>query len=203
FDRWSDLDLAMEVRDPATVAARWTGELGAVHYWDFVVGADSFIRVFLLPDGLEIDLGFYPEGKLVQRGPWRPVFGELKESREWESIPTDPRLTIGMAWHHLLHVRNCIARGRLWQAEQWIALSRGHVITLACVRFGLPGAYAKGAHELPAEATDGLDATLVRSLDGDELRRALTATVAVFIRELRHHDADLADRLHPILTDRP
>jgi hypothetical protein len=71
------------------------------------------------------------------------------------------------------------------------------------MRFGLPGAYAKGAHELPAEATEGLEATLVRSLDVAELRRALIATVEAYVRELRHHDPDLADRLYPILSDRP
>jgi predicted nucleotidyltransferase len=203
-DRWSDLDLAVTVRAPvADVAERWTAELGAVHYWDFVVGDGAFIRVFLMSDGLEIDLGFYAEGVLVQRGPWRPLFGEFVESEAWKSAPTDPRLNIGMAWHHLLHVRNCVERGRLWQAEQWVALSRGHIITLACMRFGLPGAYAKGAHELPAEATEGLEATLVRSLDVAELRRALIATVEAYVRELRHHDPDLADRLYPILSDRP
>lgn len=198
-DRWSDLDLALTVREPAAVAERWTAELEPVHYWDLAMDAESFIRVLLLEDGLEIDLGFYPEGELVQRGPWRPVFGDFEESSGWESASLDVRLTIGLAWHHVLHVRACIERGRFWQAEHWIGQTRALIIALACLRFELPTAYAKGAHLLPAEATDALPATLVCSLDEPELRRALSAAVAAFDRELRHHDAALANRLRPII----
>lgn len=199
-DRWSDLDLAMTVRDPAAVAARWTAELDPVHHWDLAVGAESFIRVFLLADGLEIDLGFYPEGRLVKRGVWQPVFGRFEESGDWRPAALDIRLTIGLLWHHLLHVRVCIERGRLWQAEHWIGQARTHILELACSRFDLPRDHAKGADRLPPEATDALGPTLVRSLDEVELRKALAATVAAFGRELRHHDPGLADRLVPILT---
>jgi hypothetical protein len=199
-DRWSDLDLAMTVRDPAAAAARWTAALQPVHYWDLAVGAESFIRVLLLADGLEIDLGFYPEGQLVQRGVWQPVFGEFEESGTWQPAPLDVRLTIGLLWHHLLHVRVCIERGRLWQAEHWIGQARGHILELACSRFDLPWAHAKGADRLPSEATEALAPTLVRSIDEPELRRALAATVEAFDRELRHHDRALADRLKPILA---
>ena len=198
-DRWSDLDLALTVRDPAAVAERWTAELNPVHYWDLAMGAESFIRVLLLDDGLEIDLGFYPEGGLVQRGPWRPLFGDFEDSAAWKPASLDVRLTVGLAWHHVLHVRACIGRGRFWQAEHWIGQTRALVIALACVRYELPTAYAKGAHLLPSEATDALAATLVRSLDEAELRRALSAAVEALDRELRHHDAGLADRLRPIL----
>jgi hypothetical protein len=205
-DRWSDLDLALTLRGDATAAAaadRWTGGLaadfGVLHYWDFTIGADSFIRVFLLGNEVEVDLGFYPEGRLVQRGPWRPVFGDFAES-EPPPATHDARLTIGMAWHHILHTGVCIERGRPWQAEHWIGQTRGHILALACLRFGVPGDHAKGAHLLPSEQTDKLSATLVRSLDVPELRRALTATVEAFDRELVHHDAALADRLRPVLS---
>ncbi|NUP53578.1 MAG: hypothetical protein HOW97_40595 [Catenulispora sp.] len=204
-DRWSDLDMGMTVRDPAAVAERWTAALDPVHHWDLATGGGAFIRVFLLADGLEIDLGFFPEGGLVQRGAWRPVFGDFEESTAWkDSAPADPRLTIGMAWHHLLHVRVCIERGRLWQAEYWIGQTRAHLIALVCLRFGLPTHYAKGAHLLPSDASDALALvlapTLVRSVDEAELRRALSATIDAFDAELRHHDPGLADRLKPILN---
>jgi hypothetical protein len=39
-----------------------------------------------------------------------------------------------------LHARICIERGRWWQAEHWISAMRDHVITLACLRLGYPGA---------------------------------------------------------------
>jgi len=71
-------------------------------------------------------------------------------------------------------------------------------MALACLRLGFPTAYAKGAHLLPADVTDPLVPTLVRSLDADELRRALVASAEAFAREVRQHDAVLAERLRPL-----
>lgn len=213
-DRWSDLDVAFTVAGSTSaeiVAERWTAaltaEFGVVHHWDLPVGDDAFIRVLLLADGLELDLGFYPEGRLVRRGPtWRPLFGDFDDDADdaWTPAATGAAAvshTIGLAWHHILHARTCIARDRRWQAEHWIAQARAHTIELACMRLGHPTAYAKGAHLLPAEVTDPLVPTLVRSLDAAELRRALAATAEAFDREVRRHDSALAGRLRPLLSD--
>ena len=209
-DRWSDLDVGFVVAGSASVVAvaeRWTAALaagpGVVDHWDLVVGDFALIRVFLLPDGLELDLNFYPEGRLVRRGPaWRPIFGDFEDGG-WTPGTADPadRAAVGRTWHHILHARTCIERGRAWQAEHWISLARTHIIEVACARFGYPTAYAKGAHLLPDEVTEALGPTLVRSLDAAELRRALAATVEAFDAELRHHDPALADRLRPVLTE--
>jgi hypothetical protein len=159
----------------------------------------AVIRVFLLADGQELDLNFYPEGALVRLGPaWRPLFGDFADGKPAVNEAAH-RQEIGLTWHHLLHADTCIRRGRTWQAEHWISQARTHVIALACLRLGFPTAYAKGAHLLPADVTASLGPTLVRSLDPGELRRARTATAEAFERELRYHDPDLADRLLPVL----
>lgn len=231
-DRWSDLDVAFTVGGSASVAEvveRWTAALaaehGVVHHWDLPVPDMAVIRVFLLADGQELDLNFFPEGTLVRLGPaWRPLFGDFADDQDSDGDSDEERnednednkarpdgrpganeaahvRTIGLIWHHLLHADTCVRRGRLWQAEHWISQARTQVIALACLRLGLPTAYAKGAHLLPADVAAPLGPTLVRSLDPVELRRARTGVADAFARELRHHDADLTDRLMPLLID--
>ena len=61
------------------------------------------------------------------------------------------RPAAGRVWHHALHARACIERGRHWQAAApWISALRDQVLTLACLRpSGYPASYAGGAHLLP------------------------------------------------------
>ncbi|NEB76493.1 hypothetical protein G3I40_14845 [Streptomyces sp. SID14478] len=203
-DRWSDIDLVLGVRSdvPHTVE-HWTGllyaEFGALHHWDLAAGAMVY-RVFLLPGGLEVDLGFAPREEFAPRGPsWRTVFGTPGAARE-PSPPEQGQLA-GLGWHHALHARACVERGRLWQAEHWIGALRGQVLALACTRLGLPAAYAKGAHLLPDEVTSALTGTLVRSLEEAELRRALRAASDAFVAELAVTEPDLARSLAPLLRE--
>ncbi len=44
---------------------------------------------------------------------------------------TWPREGTPAAWHHALHARASIGRGRLWQAEYWIGAVRDLVLALA------------------------------------------------------------------------
>jgi hypothetical protein len=87
---------------------------------------------------------------------WRTVFGT--------SLPlprpglSDIGELAGRAWHHALHARACIARDRFCQAEYWISGLRDLVLALACARLGYPASYGKGAHLLPAELTEPLQA---------------------------------------------
>lgn len=203
-DRWSDVDLAFGIRgELGTVLDRWTmrlyQELGALHHWDLRSGS-SVYRVFLLPDWLEVDIAFTPEADFGPRGPrWRLLLGD-----SGAPAPTEPPKgdeLVGLAWHHALHARVCIERGRWWQAEHWISGLRDQVLALAALRLGLPTDYAKGAHLLPAEVTAPLEDALVRSLDEAELRRALKAAVTALEAELRRTDPDLAARLRRMLTD--
>ncbi|MEV7385420.1 hypothetical protein [Streptomyces sp. NPDC091215] len=203
-DRWSDIDLVLAVRgEPTATADRWTrwlyDELDVRHHWELPAGG-TVIRVFLLPGWLEIDLTFAPETEFGPRGPqWRTLFGEPRPLDPFAA--PDPGTLAGLVWHHALHARVSMERGRRWQAEHWISAIRDHTITLACLRLGHATAYAKGAHLLPEELTARLESTLVRSLTEPELRRALTATAALAMDEVARFDPRLAARLRPMLEE--
>ncbi|MER5768122.1 nucleotidyltransferase domain-containing protein [Streptomyces sp. NPDC001985] len=202
-DRWSDIDLALAVRgDLAAPAGRWTRrlyeEFGALHHWD-LPSDDRIIRIFLLPGPYEADLNFTPEERFGARGPqWRTLFG--RELPQAPFPPPDTRALAGRAWHHALHARNCLERRHWWQCEHWIGSLRAVVITLACLRLGLPAANGRGAHLLPAATAAALEPALVRSLTEPELRRALEAAVTALTGELEQTDPALAARLGPTLA---
>jgi hypothetical protein len=203
-DRWSDIDLAFAIDgELADALGRWTellcGEFGALHHWDLPFGSTMY-RVFLLPGGLEADLAFTPAAEFGPRGPaWRTVFGATV--RPAPSAPPRGDDLVGLAWHHVLHARACIERGKPWQAEHWISALRDQVLALACLRLGHPIGYAKGADLLPPEVRASLLPTLVCSLEEAELRRALAAAAAALAAELERTDAGLAARLRPMLSE--
>jgi hypothetical protein len=203
-DEWSDIDLAFSIRgDLSAALERWTevlyGRFAAIQHWDLPWGSTVY-RVFLLPDWLEVDIAFTPSRDFGPRGPnWRTVFGETVEVEP--TARPEPGQLAGLAWHHALHARICIERGQALQAEWLIGGLREHVLALACVRFGYPARFAKGADLLPPEVIARLEATLVRSLDEPELRRALAAASAVYVDELERSDAALAGRLRPMLAE--
>lgn len=206
-DSHSDIDVALAVAGDLDVVmdvwTRWLEEVhGALHHWDLASGS-AMIRVFLLPGGLEADVAFVPCDDFRPHGPqFRLIFGEART--KLTPAPTDRTQLVGLSWHHVLHVRACIARGRLWQAEHWIAALRDKIVSLACLRCGIRADNAKGAHLLPEEATRLLGATLVRELTAEELARALSASVAALLAELECLDGpddDLAERLRPVLTE--
>ena len=126
-DRWSDTDLVLAIRGELTpVLNGWTRwlyrELGAQHHWDLPVGR-GIVRVFLLPGLLEVDLTFAPQADFGPRGPqWRTIFGQPQPGEPFPALDRDT-LT-GLAWHHALHARISIERGRWWQAEHWISAGR-------------------------------------------------------------------------------
>jgi hypothetical protein len=191
-DRFSDIDLFFGVDGPleATlerVTALVYSQLAALHHWDLPAG-EAVYRVFLLPDALEVDLGFAAAAAFAPHGPqWRLVFGTAAAARP--VAPPSRRELVGLAWHHALHARVAIARDQYWAAEHWIGALREKVLALAALRLGRP------ARDLPAEVTAPLAATLVRTLDAVELRRALDVLVLVGLDEVRRTDPDLAARL--------
>jgi predicted nucleotidyltransferase len=203
-DEWSDIDLAFSIRSELPVALeRWTEvlyeEFAALHHWDLPFGSTVY-RVFLLPAWLEVDIAFTPVAEFGPRGPnWRTVFGDTVELSP--STPPHRDDLAGLAWHHVLHARVCIERGKLWQAEYLISGIRDEVLALACLRLGHTTAYAKGAHLLPRKLTAPLERTLVRSLDEAELRRALAAAACALGEELERTDHALANRLRPMLAE--
>lgn len=203
-DAWSDLDLALGVddHDLAGVLERWTrtmiDDFGAVHHWDLPSGRWIY-RVFLLPDLLEVDLGFAPAGHWGPRADsWQTIFGEPSDHR---TVPAavNVRTWTGHIWHHVLHARTAIERGQGLQAAYWIGAARELVIESACRRLDLPGAYSKGAHLLPADLTRALETTLTASTAASELRRALDALLGVARQEIAVADPSSAERLLPVL----
>lgn len=203
-DEWSDIDVAFGIRgELAPALERWTktldDEFGLIHHWDLPWGSTIY-RVFLLPDWLQVDIAFIPAADFGPRGPnWRTVFGETVEIPSTPAVPSQE--LVGLAWLYARHGRTCIERGKPWQAEWCISGIRDNVLALACLRLGYITRYAKGADLLPAEVTTPLEEALVRSLDEQELRRALAAATDAFVDELDRTDPALGATLRPMLLE--
>jgi hypothetical protein len=206
-DRWSDVDLLFAVGAGVVVdevVSDWSAfvyrELGALHHFDLRPGAAVY-RAFVLGDALEVDLGFTPAAEFgpVGEGGFRLVVGEAVQARPGND---DPAHLIGLTWHHVLHARIALEREAWWQAEYWIRAIRDNTLSLGCLRFGLPSAYAKGVDRLPAELTEPALAAFARSLDAAELARALTAATGLFLAELEENDGDAFERLEKLLLER-
>jgi hypothetical protein len=205
-DEWSDIDVAFGIADgiaPETVLDDWMQaldrEFGVLDHFDLRSGSWVY-RVFLLPDGLEIDVAVAPGKEFGARGPnFRVLFGTTQQLEA--TPPPNASHLIGLCWHHVLHAHSCIERHKHWQAEYWISEIRNHTLVLACIRLGKNPHYGRGFHLLPASVTDPFAETLVRSLDELELRRALAAVTRCLIAELEQWDAGLCARLKPLLQE--
>ena len=204
-DRWSDVDLAFGVRDAAelpNVLSDWTGHMYqqhlALHHVDVRSGGWIY-RVFLLPNTLQVDIAFAPATEFRALAPtFRLMFGEANESKHVP--PPLPGNIIGLAWLYALHVRSCIARRKLWQAEYMISGMRDNALALACVRHGLPTAYGRGMDLLPSGVAAQFEGSLVQQLDTAELSRAFRVVIQGLLSEIRYADHELAGRLQEALT---
>jgi hypothetical protein len=200
-DAWSDIDLALRLADdlePDDVASEWTTRIyesaSAVDHLDVWSGSTLF-RVFLLSSSLQVDLSFWPGDAFAASGAsFRLLFGEANEPRPPRSLA--PGGLIGMGWLYALHTRSSIARGRRLQALHMINGVRDQIIMLACLRHELPPHHGRGVDDLPAPLRQGLEETLVRELEGRELRRAFTASVGALLHEAKQVDPDREQRLH-------
>ncbi len=205
-DRWSDIDVTFGIATGIaieTVLEEWTQrlerEFGVLHHFDLRSGS-SIYRVLLLPDGLEIDLSVTPEKDFCARGPhFHLLFGNAQPLKTAPS--PDAGHIIGLCWHHVFHARSCIERNRPWQAEYWISELRNLTLALICLRLGKSTSYARGIDKLPFAITDAFTDTLVRSLDKQELYRALAAATRCLISEIEKWDATLYARLTPLLKE--
>jgi hypothetical protein len=205
-DRWSDIDLAFGVADETSfseLVAEWTDVMyrhhHAAHHVDVNWGNVLF-RVFLLANTLQVDLSFWPASEFGAIAPtFRLLFGNSKE-QPMQAAPSAESL-IGMGWLYALHARSSIARGRVWQAEYMISGIRDQVLALACLRHGISAVQARGTDNLPLETTAPVVASLVRSLDVDELHRAFVAVIDALVIEIERTDAELARRLTVALRE--
>jgi hypothetical protein len=205
-DRWSDLDLMFAVADGATVSeiltdwtARLAAELDAIRLFD-LPSRSTVYRVFLLPGCLQLDLSFTPARDFAPAGPnFRLLFGVAGDELAAET-PTRASELFGLAVHHALRARFCIERGRRWQAEHWISAVRGYTLVLACRRRGLPEHHGRGFDDLPAQVLERFTTALVRSLDPDELMRALSSAISVLLEE-SGEAGEVVKRVEPRLRE--
>jgi hypothetical protein len=192
-DRWSDLDLTFGVtlgHEVDEVLGDWTARLererGAVRLFD-LQSLDTTYRVFLFPGSLQVDLSFTP-GAVAQTGPkFKMLFGS--SVKRYVAPQLDPREILGLCVHHALRARFGVERGRLWSAQYYIHELRHETLSLACLRRGLPGRYARGFDELPGELLNNAAHTLPQSLEPIELLRALRCAIALLIAQAADMDA--------------
>lgn len=210
-DPFSDLDLTFAVADDVSVAEvldDWTrmlaNELGALQLVDLERGPTVY-RVFLLPAALQFDLSMTPATRFAPAGPrFRLLFGETAAGAEsdWRKPPAAHDL-FGWGVIYGLHSRACIERERVWQAEHYIGAVRGHALSLACLRLGLPAVQARGYDDLPAETLAGFTGTHVGSLNPQRLRKALAAAMDALIREARENNVASAEAVAQRLAGWP
>jgi hypothetical protein len=191
-DQWSDLDLTFGVAGSARdeVLADWTEDLrsryDAITLFDLLF-LSSIYRVFLFPGSLQVDLSFTPASDFGALGPrFALLFGATAERSA--PPPASPRNEFGLGAHHVVRARYCIDRWRLWQAEYWTSLARDHALTLACRRLGLPADYGRGFDGLPVKLRAKGEHALVRSLNREELLRALRASAELLLAESNAHE---------------
>jgi hypothetical protein len=204
-DRWSDLDLTFAVIDGVPVLEvldDWTrslvAEFDAIHLFDMPSGA-SLYRVFLFPGCLQVDLSFTPASAFGATSPrFKLLFGRAVDKPYLQPPPAED--LFGDAVHLALRARFCLERGRPWQAEYLISWLRDNALSLACRRRGLPARYGRGFDELPADVRAAFEDTLVRSLEPDELQRALGRAIAGLLREAGEVPA-LAAKVEPHLRE--
>ena len=204
-DRWSDLDLGFGVADGvplAEVLDDWTEtlerELDAVHLFD-LPRLSSIYRVFLFPGSLQVDLSFTPASEFGALGPrFRVLFGQAVERSHIE--PPTAQYLFGLGAHHAVRARICVERGRLWQAEYWISECRDLALSLACRRRGLEAVEARGYEQLPAEVLNRSEDALVRSVDREELLRALESAIDGLLAEA-DEVRELASKVEAQLRD--
>jgi hypothetical protein len=201
-DRWSDLDLTFGVSDGVAltdVLDDWTRDLisqfDAVHLFDLV--ADPAIyRVFLLHDYLQLDVSVSPASHFRSTSPrFKLLFGEANEPAYMGPPPRGESLGWAVLWAR--HARVCIERNQRWQAEYAITHLRYYAMELACLRLDLPAYYGKGFDQLPAEVSNAFEGALVRSLERNELIRALNAGIEALLKEceVANNDDRILERL--------
>jgi len=199
-DDWSDIDLAFRLApglEPVDVGEVWTGWMyenhDVVDHLDVWSGSVLF-RVFLLSSSMQVDLSSWPSDTFAASGrSFRLLFGEANDPKP-SPLPA-PKTLIGMGWLYALHARSSIARGRYLQALYMVNGVRDQVVSLACLRYGLPAHQGRGVDDLPREVVKTIADTLVRGLDPSELSRAFASAIRALLGEAEQIDPGLALRL--------
>jgi hypothetical protein len=88
-----------------------------------------------------------------------------------------------------LHVRACIERGRLWQAEYDLNALRERALMLACVRRGLQATYGRGFDELPVDVLTAFADTRAHRVGVADLSAAAARAIYLLLTEARDLDS--------------
>lgn len=205
-DRWSDIDLFFGINEQMLNRALddWTdlmyNQYGAVHHLD-VVSGKTIYRVFLLRNTLQVDLAFSPTSEFGARGAtFKLLFGDAVEITHQASPPTAQYL-IGYGWLYALHARSCIQREQWWRAEYMVSGIRDTVLSLACLRYKLPLAHARGVDQLPTEVTAPLEKALVKGLNAYEISQSFKAAMNALLVEIECLDTELRKKLDETLRN--
>ena len=78
---------------------------------------------------------------------------------------------------------------------------RDHVVTLACLRAGLPAHQGRGVDDLAVDERQKLDGTLVLSLDHAELARAFRQLTDLLLAEVAAVAPETAQELATVLSE--
>jgi predicted nucleotidyltransferase len=206
-DEWSDVDLTFAVAEDAPITEildEWTTDLAerfeALHLIDLPVDPILY-RVYLLPKCLQLDVSMAPaSGFRATSERFKLVFGEADQTIKPAPPPGD---LLGYTLLYARHARVNIERDRLWEAEHYATGFRNYALSLACAQRDLPARYGKGLEDLPREVLESFEPALVRSLDRDELSRALEAGIAALLEDLRRSgslDPTLEARINELIA---
>lgn len=206
-DQWSDVDLTFGVADGFDVddvLADWTPEiereLDGTHLFDLPAGG-AIYRVFMMRDCLQLDISFTPAAQFRPGSPrFRLIFGNAGEPKT--SAPQSVMDLVGWSVLWARHARVCLERGDFWQAVFCVNELRDNAMSLACIRHELPSRFGKGFDDLPEEVRAPFVSCIPGSLEPEEIRRALEASVRAFAADPALHDrSDLTDRLRDAIKN--
>jgi predicted nucleotidyltransferase len=217
-DEYSDVDLAVILRegDPASFALEWAARLESalpvVHRFGDDRGEAGYVIGLLLENFLEVDVGFLRLDQMAERGmPWAIAFdraGDVeRRQRSLEPASEDAerayRRIVDGIWHWITHGRVAIARGNVLLALADLDEVRAGLVRTAAIRCGIGN--RKHFDRLPRQVRDRVEESLPRSLDPQELTRALAAAAQAFFAEARALEADLgldiAARLESVVLE--
>jgi hypothetical protein len=147
---------------------------------------------------------------MAERGmPWAIAFDRAgaveRRQRSLEPALEDAeqayRRIVDGIWHWITHGRVAIARGRVLLALADLNEVRMGILRVAAIRRGISN--RKDVDRLPREVRDRVEESLPRSLEPQELARALGASAHAFFAEARAIEVDLdlaiAARLEPVV----
>lgn len=182
-DRWSDIDLTFGFDDTVsidTILNSWTeyvsSQFSGVPILDIQRGKTIY-RVFILPGCLQVDLSFTPQTGFGSAGPdFMLHYG--RQDKNTQITPPNAAELYGYMVHHLVRVRICIERNRLWQAEFWLNEARNYALKLCCLFRGLKTDHGRGFDDLPSDILEPYKNSFVKQPTREEITKGLSVILS-------------------------